>query len=46
MSEKKLVSFNNFTIVNKIVKDHHGAIKVESQVNVGTKFIFDIPNVE
>lgn len=32
--------------VNKIVKDHHGSIKVESQVNVGTKFIFDIPNVE
>ena len=32
--------------VKKIVNDHHGSIKVESKVNVGTKFIFDIPNVE
>ena len=32
--------------VKKIVNDHHGSIKVESKLNVGTKFIFDIPNVE
>lgn len=32
--------------VSKIVHDHHGVIKVESQINVGTKFIIDLPNIE
>lgn len=32
--------------VSKIVHDHHGVIKVESQINIGTKFIIDLPNIE
>ena len=29
--------------VKKIIDDHHGSIKVESDVNVGTKFIIALP---
>ncbi len=32
--------------VRKIIDDLHGAIKVESEVNVGTKFIITLPYIK
>lgn len=32
--------------VKKIVNDHHGTIKVESELNIGTKFIIIIPSLK
>lgn len=32
--------------VKKIIIEHHGSIKIESEPNVGTKFIIDIPVLE
>lgn len=31
-------------IVNQIVQEHNGTIKVESEINKGTKFIIELPN--
>jgi two-component system phosphate regulon sensor histidine kinase PhoR len=32
--------------VKKIVTDHKGTIRVESEINIGTKFIISIPTLK